>query len=126
MDALSRKGGARIFNIGFSELIIVLLIAFLVVGPRDLPKVARWLGRAVKKIRQLIREIKQETGWDELEKEFKDTQTDVDQTIKDLQKDMDISQELKSAAADWNKNVKEVQQTLKQAEQQANETKKQE
>ena len=98
----------------------MLLIAFLVVGPRDLPKVARWLGRAVKKIRQLIREVKQETGLDEFEKELKDTKTDVDQTIHDLQKDMDISQELKSAAADWNKNVKEVQQTLKQAEQQTN------
>ena len=41
------------------------------VGPKDLPKVARWLGRMVKKIRLLIREVKQETGWDELEKEFK-------------------------------------------------------
>ena len=54
------------FNIGFSELIVVLLIAFLVVGPKDLPKVARWLGRMVKKLKQLIREVKQETGWDDL------------------------------------------------------------
>lgn len=38
------------FNIGFSELLLVLLVAFLVVGPKDLPKVARWLGRTVKKI----------------------------------------------------------------------------
>ena len=30
------------FNIGFSELLLVLLVAFLVVGPKDLPKVARW------------------------------------------------------------------------------------
>ena len=29
------------FNIGFSELLLVLLVAFLVVGPKDLPKVAR-------------------------------------------------------------------------------------
>ena len=26
------------FNIGFSELLLVLLVAFLVVGPKDLPK----------------------------------------------------------------------------------------
>ena len=32
------------FNIGFSELIVVLLIAFLVVGPKDLPKVASLAG----------------------------------------------------------------------------------
>ena len=37
------------FQIGFSELMLVLLIAFVIVGPKDLPKVARWLGRAVKK-----------------------------------------------------------------------------
>ena len=46
------------FNIGFSELLLVLLVAFLVVGPKDLPKVARWLGRAVKKSRRLLNEIK--------------------------------------------------------------------
>ena len=65
------------FNIGFAELILVLLVAFLVVGPKDLPKVARWLGRMVKKLRQLLREVKKETGWDELEKEFKDTKSEA-------------------------------------------------
>ena len=29
------------FNIGFSELILILLVAFVIVGPKDLPKVAR-------------------------------------------------------------------------------------
>ena len=51
------------FNIGFSELLLVLLVAFLVVGPKDLPKVARWLGRTVKKSRRLLNEIKKESGW---------------------------------------------------------------
>ena len=50
------------FNIGFSELLLVLLVAFLVVGPKDLPKVARWLGRTVKKSRRLLNEIKKESG----------------------------------------------------------------
>ena len=62
------------FNIGFSELLLVLLVAFLVVGPKDLPKVARWLGRTVKKSRRLLNEIKKESGWDELEKEVRDVQ----------------------------------------------------
>ncbi|MBR5109706.1 MAG: twin-arginine translocase subunit TatB [Clostridia bacterium] len=104
------------FNIGFSELIIVLLIAFLVVGPKDLPKVARWLGRAVKRIRQMIRELKKETGWDELEKEWKDTKEDVGQTFNDLKKDMDVSPELKDASAQWNKSVKSVKSELNRSE----------
>ena len=81
------------FNIGFSELLLVLLVAFLVVGPKDLPKVARWLGRAVKKSRRLLNEIKKESGWDELEKEVRDVQHDV----KDAVKQGDVSAELREA-----------------------------
>ncbi len=117
------KVGGGIFNIGFAELIIVLLIAFLVVGPRDLPKVARWLGRAVKKIRQMIRELKQETGWDEFEKELNDTKSDVDRTFRDIKKDMDVSAELKDTAAEWKKSVKSVNAELNNAEKQVNDQK---
>lgn len=81
------------FNIGFSELLLVLLVAFLVVGPKDLPKVARWLGCAVKKSRRLLNEIKKESGWDELEKEVRDVQHDV----KDAVKQGDVSAELREA-----------------------------
>ena len=81
------------FNIGFSELLLVLLVAFLVVGPKDLHKVARWLGRTVKKSRRLLNEIKKESGWDELEKEVRDVQHDV----KDAVKQGDVSAELREA-----------------------------
>ena len=81
------------FNIGFSELLLVLLVAFLVVGPKDLPEVARWLGRTVKKSRRLLNEIKKESGWDELEKEVRDVQHDV----KDAVKQGDVSAELREA-----------------------------
>ena len=38
----------RVFNVGMAEIILLLLIAFVVVGPKDLPKVARALGRFVR------------------------------------------------------------------------------
>ena len=100
------------FNIGFSELIIVLLIAFLVVGPKDLPKVARWLGRMVKKLKQMINEVKRETGWDDLEKEIKDTSTDLSKSMKDLKNDLDITSELKGASRDLNKSLNSVKDEL--------------
>ena len=78
------------FNIGFSELLLVLLVAFLVVGPKDLLKVARWLGRTVKKSRRLLNEIKKESGWD---KEVRDVQHDVKDTVKQG----DVSAELREA-----------------------------
>ena len=75
------------------RVLLVLLVAFLVVGPKDLPKVARWLGRTVKKSRRLLNEIKKESGWDELEKEVRDVQHDV----KDAVKQGDVSAELREA-----------------------------
>ena len=94
----------------------MLLIAFLVVGPKDLPRVARWLGRMVRKMRLLIREVKEETGWDELEKEYKETRAGVDQTVNSLKKDMDIAPELKNASAELNRSVKNVKDELQKAE----------
>ena len=88
----------------------MLLIAFLVVGPKDLPRVARWLGRMVKKLKQLIREVKTETGWDDLEKELRDTKT----AVTDLKKDLDITPELKSATSELNKSVNSVKEELRQ------------
>ena len=91
--ALENAVGSEMLYFAFSELLLVLLVAFLVVGPKDLPKVARWLGRTVKKSRRLLNEIKKESGWDELEKEVRDVQHDV----KDAVKQGDVSAELREA-----------------------------
>ena len=53
-------------NIGLGELLVVLLIAYLIVGPRDLPKVGRWLGRQVRRVRRVNREFREASGWDDL------------------------------------------------------------
>ena len=92
----------------------MLLIAFLVVGPKDLPKVARWLGRMVRKMRLMIREVKKETGWDDLEKEYRDTRADVRETDSGLKKDLDVTAEMKDAAGDFTQSVKDVETELRQ------------
>ncbi len=96
---------------------MILLIAFLIVGPKDLPKVARWLGRSVKKMRLLIRELKQETGWDAFEKELNDTKDDIDVTISDLKRDMDVTSDLKDASKEVETGIKGVQKELQKAQQ---------
>ena len=71
------------FNLGMMEIVLVLAVAFLIVGPKDLPKVARWIARQIKSLKKVIHEIKKETGWDEFAKEFKDVADDVKSTVKD-------------------------------------------
>ena len=95
------------FNIGFAELLVILLIAFVVVGPKDLPKVARALGRFVKYIRKMIEEVKRESGLDEVEKELKTMERKIDEGVRavdirpELQKtQLSITKELNAVKKD--------------------------
>jgi sec-independent protein translocase protein TatB len=45
------------FDIGWSEMAIIMLVALIVIGPKDLPRVARNVGRWVAKGRKLAREF---------------------------------------------------------------------
>ena len=98
------------FNIGVGELLIVLVVAFVIVGPDDLPKVARWLGRQVRRLRTMIKELKAETGWDELEKEVRSVQSDV----KDTARSLDVTADIKGAVKDVRTEVRGISKDLNQ------------
>ena len=90
------------FNIGFGELMLILLVAFVIVGPRDLPKVAAALGRGVRTIRQFMREFQDETGIGDVVDEFKKTSRDLEKTMKEA----DPTEELKQARRDVEEAVR--------------------
>jgi sec-independent protein translocase protein TatB len=46
-----------VFDIGWSEMAVVLLVALIVIGPKDLPRVARTMGKWVAKGRSMAREF---------------------------------------------------------------------
>ena len=48
-------------NIGFPELLVVALVAFLCIGPRRLPEVARALGEAIRAFRGALKEEREYT-----------------------------------------------------------------
>ncbi len=46
------------FDIGFSELVVIGLIALIVLGPKRLPEVARTAGRWMGQLRRFISDVK--------------------------------------------------------------------
>ena len=58
----------------------------------------------VKRVRQMIAEVKEEVGWDEMMRETEDVRRDIDQTLKDA----DVSKELKDASRELNRNIQEA------------------
>ena len=60
------------FDIGFSELMVIAVIALVVIGPERLPKVARTLGHLAGRLQRYVADVKadinREIELDELRK----------------------------------------------------------
>ena len=41
----------KVFGLGIPELVLILVVALLIFGPKNLPKLGGMLGRSVKKLR---------------------------------------------------------------------------
>jgi sec-independent protein translocase protein TatA len=46
------------FNIGPMELIVILLVALLIVGPKRLPEVGRSIGKSLREVRRATEEVR--------------------------------------------------------------------
>ncbi len=69
------------FGIGIPELIIILIVAFVVVGPEKLPKIARSLGKGFYELKRATEDVREE-----FEKEggfLEDTLEVKDENVKD-------------------------------------------
>ena len=53
------QGGAVVFGIGMPELLVVLVIGLLVLGPKRLPEIARSLGRGMSEFRRASTELRE-------------------------------------------------------------------
>jgi TatA/E family protein of Tat protein translocase len=47
-------------NIGGTEILVILVLALLLLGPKRLPEVGEMLGRSLRKFKQATREIRDE------------------------------------------------------------------
>lgn len=64
------------FNIGMPEIIVILIVAILVIGPKRLPEVANALGKGLAEFKRAMNNVKEELKLDEVRddvNEMKDT-----------------------------------------------------
>lgn len=96
------------FNIGIAELIVIFLIAFLVVGPNDLPKIARAAGRGVKKLRHFMYDVKASLNIEEEVTEVKKAGDDIKEIVDDIKPTKDEKtaiDELKAAKQELREDI---------------------
>lgn len=92
------------FDLGWSEMLIIAVVAIIVVGPKDLPKMLRTLGKFVGQAKRMANEFTgqfqdalRESELDELKKDFEsvtkvdplgDLQNSIDKDLNDLDRDL--------------------------------------
>jgi sec-independent protein translocase protein TatB len=54
-----------VFGFSFSELVVVIVVALIVMGPKDLPKMLRRLGQWSGKIRRAAADLRAQSGIDD-------------------------------------------------------------
>ncbi len=64
-------GSIPMLNIGPQELLLVLIIGLIVVGPKRLPELSRQIGRGLREFRKLQDDVKGLVNLDEVTNEFK-------------------------------------------------------
>ena len=100
------------FEVGFSEVAVIAVIALIVLGPERLPKAARMVGTFLRKARQsfdsLKLEVERELEAEELKKQFAQISAAPANFSNALQ------QPLVEAKTAFDKNVDEVMQSLKE------------
>ena len=75
------------FGIGFPELIIIMAIALIVIGPSKLPDLARALGKGMAEFRKATQEIKDSLDLDE---DLAEVKRDLTDSISGIDSEMDF------------------------------------
>ena len=75
------------FGLGAGEILIILVIAFLLFGPKQLPEVGRQIGKAVKGFKETAEDLRKsvEPEMNMIQQEVKMVEQDFQSSMKDAE-----------------------------------------
>ncbi len=97
------------FDIGFSEIVVIGVVALVVIGPERLPKTARTLGHLFGRLQRYVNDVKADINREMELEELRSLREQVKSAATDLQ------QTMSSAATEVQAGVRSVEQQLNDA-----------
>jgi sec-independent protein translocase protein TatB len=97
------------FDIGFSEIVVIAVVALIVIGPERLPKVARTLGHMFGRLQRYVNEVKADINREMELDELRKLQSEVQSAARD------IEQSVTNAAREVESGVRSVETQLNEA-----------
>jgi len=97
------------FDIGFSEIVVIGVVALVVIGPERLPKTARMLGHLFGRLQRYVNEVKADINREMELDELRRLKRDVESAARDIQ------QSVASAQAEVKATVTSIETDLNRA-----------
>lgn len=91
------------FDIGFSELMVIALVALVVIGPERLPRVARTAGHLLGRLQRYVGDVKSDINREIQLEELKKMQQQVEDSARNLQSS--VTQEFTSLESTLNQSL---------------------
>ena len=95
------------FDIGFSELMVIAVVALIVIGPERLPKVARTVGLLFGRMQRYVNDVKADINREMALDELRKLQANIQDTANSLEQSM--KQEVGAVESDLNKIASDTQ-----------------
>ena len=98
------------FDIGFSELLVIAIVALIVIGPQQLPKVARTLGHLFGRMQRYVNDVKADITREMELDELKKMRTSMEDAARSFQTSVD--KEVGSAESELRKLEHDAQSAV--------------
>jgi sec-independent protein translocase protein TatB len=94
------------FDIGFSELMVIGLVALIVIGPEKLPRMARTVGHLAGRLQRYVADVKSDINREIEIEELKKMRDSMQQAATEMQ--TSVETELGKTESELNKTVADV------------------
>ena len=98
------------FDIGFSEMLVVAVVALIVIGPERLPKVARTLGHLFGRMQRYVNDVKSDISREMELEELRKLQATVEDAARAIE--TSVTTQVSSTEAELNKVASELAATV--------------
>jgi len=97
------------FDIGFSEIVLIAVVALVVIGPERLPKAARTMGHLFGRLQRYVNDVKSDISREMELDDLRKLQREVQSAASDLKSSVE------NAGRDMESEVRDVERSLTDA-----------
>ncbi len=98
------------FGLGVGEVLIILVIAFLLFGPKQLPEVGRQVGKAVRGFKETADDLRQTVDPEitMIQQEFKMVEQDLESSMKEAEEEINAASKGSGPESDSSTQTKQA------------------